>query len=74
MLNNSRLLLGVAIFLLFFGAAMPFLMVIHVVESTFFLNFLSYGAQILGLFLGVIGLGVYQVKRKKKDQNEDQYK
>lgn len=41
--------------LMVMGVALPFLMVIRVLESTFFLNFFSYGASISGLFLGSIG-------------------
>jgi hypothetical protein len=51
-------------FLMLAGAALPFLMVIHVLESTFFLNFFSFGAQVAGLFLGFIGSVMYiRVKR-----------
>ena len=31
-------------------------MVVNLVESTFLLNFLSYGASVLGLFLGIAGM------------------
>ena len=41
------------------GVILPFLIVIHLVPSTFFLNFLSYGASITGLFLGIIGASLY---------------
>jgi len=47
------------------GAVLPFLMVIHVVPSTFFLNFFSYGASLVGLFLGVIGASYY-IKNNRK--------
>ena len=45
--------------LVLFGAVAPFLMVIQVVESSFILNFLSYGASMVGLFLGLIGAALY---------------
>ena len=45
--------------LVLFGFVMPFLMVMKVVESSFILNFLSYGASVLGLFLGLIGAALY---------------
>jgi hypothetical protein len=41
------------------GAALPFLMVMRILESTFFLNFFSYGASMGGLFLGFIGASLY---------------
>jgi hypothetical protein len=47
------------------GAVLPFLMVIHILESTFFLNFFSYTASLVGLILGIIGSALY-FKLKKK--------
>lgn len=41
------------------GVVLPFLMVIHLIPSTFFLNFFSYGVSLTGLFLGVIGASRY---------------
>jgi hypothetical protein len=45
--------------LVLFGFVAPFLMVMRVVESSFILNFLSYGASVVGLFLGLIGAALY---------------
>jgi len=45
--------------LVLFGAVAPFLMVIQVVKSSLILNFLSYGASMVGLFLGLIGAALY---------------
>lgn len=53
---NPKFLLLVGFFLVLFGAAAPFLMVIGVLQSTFFLNFLSFGASVVGLFLGLLGV------------------
>ncbi|HEX7620980.1 MAG TPA: hypothetical protein VF359_07270 [Anaerolineales bacterium] len=47
------------------GAVLPFLMVLHVLESTFFLNFFSYVASLVGLILGIIGAAMY-IRIKKK--------
>jgi membrane associated rhomboid family serine protease len=41
------------------GCGLPFLMVIHVLASTFFLNFFSWSASVSGLFLGVIAIANY---------------
>jgi hypothetical protein len=41
------------------GAILPFLMVIHIIPSTFFLNFFAYGASLTGVFLGIIGASLY---------------
>jgi hypothetical protein len=56
----------IGLFLAVLGVVLPFLMVIHILKSTFFLNFLSYGASLVGLFLGVIGAANYMQSNKKQ--------
>jgi hypothetical protein len=68
MLNHPERLLAIAVFLLLFGCVTPFLMVSQVLESTFFLNFLSFGASVSGLFLGIIGIAMQRLRSKKKDE------
>jgi len=63
--EKPRALLFIALSLLLFGWVMPFLMVLHLVESTFFLNFLSWGASVGGLYLGVMAVAGL-VRRQKK--------
>ena len=63
--EKPRTLLFIALSLLLFGWVMPFLMVIHLVESTFFLNFLSWGASVGGLYLGVMAVAGL-VRRQNK--------
>ena len=72
MLEHPERLLLIAIILLLFGCIMPFLMVTQVVESTFFLNFLSFTASVGGLFLGIIGIAMQRLKTDKKKE-EDYY-
>jgi hypothetical protein len=53
-------------FLLSFGGVvLPFLMVLHILPSTFFLNFFSFGISMVGLFLGIIGASQYIQQRRK---------
>jgi hypothetical protein len=73
-LEYYKQLLVLAIFLLLFGCIMPFLMALRVVESTFFLNFLSFGASVLGLFLGIAGIAGAQTVQKSKSNRENPYK
>ena len=47
------------------GVVLPLLMVIHVIQSTFFINFVSYIASVVGLFLGVIGAASYIREHRK---------
>jgi hypothetical protein len=46
------------------GAALPFLMVIHVLESTLFLNFIAFMSQVAGLFMGTVGVIFYAGMKK----------
>jgi hypothetical protein len=57
-MQPGRLIL-IGFVLVLFGFVAPFLMVIRVVPSSFILNFLSYGASVVGLFLGLIGAALY---------------
>jgi hypothetical protein len=47
------------------GTVLPFLMLIHVITSTLFLNFFSVVCMISGLAMGIGGAGQY-VRRNKK--------
>ncbi|MFH1908870.1 MAG: hypothetical protein ABIL11_16065 [Chloroflexota bacterium] len=44
--------------LMLLGVIFPFLMVIHILESTFFLNFFSYTLSLLGMILGILGIAM----------------
>jgi hypothetical protein len=65
MMNSPRFLLSFGIFLMILGIVIPFLIVIKVLESTFFLNFLSWGASVAGLAFGTIGFAMYSRNRKE---------
>ena len=47
------------------GVVLPFLMIIKVLESTFFLNFFSWGTSVAGLALGTIGFAMVSKGRKE---------
>ena len=57
------MLIGIALMLA--GWVLPFLMVLQMLEASYPLVFLTYIAQISGLFLGIIGAAMY-VRLKKK--------
>ena len=52
--------------LMVMGVVFPFLMVIKVLESTFFLNFFSYAASLVGMMLGIVGTAYYARLRRRK--------
>ena len=64
MMNSPRFLLSLGVTLMLLGIILPFLMVIHLLESTFFLNFFSWGASVAGMALGTIGFALYSRGRK----------
>ncbi len=64
-MTNPRFLLAFGVLLMLLGIALPFLMVIHVLESTFFLSFFSWGASVAGLAFGTIGFAIYARGRKE---------
>lgn len=63
-MKNPGFLLLFGMTLMLAGIVLPFLMVIHVLESTFFLNFFSWGASVAGLAFGTIGFAMYARIRK----------
>ncbi len=65
MMNSPRFLLSLGIVLMLLGVILPFLMVIHMLASTFFLNFFSWGASVAGLAFGTIGFATYTRNRKE---------
>ncbi len=52
---DPKVLLGVGFLLVVAGFVLPMLMVLQIIPSTFFLNFFSYGASLVGLIMGMIG-------------------
>jgi len=52
-------IIAIGFVLVLFGFLGPFLMVIKVVEASFLLSFLSHGASVSGLLLGIIGAAMY---------------
>jgi hypothetical protein len=52
---HPRTIILVGFVLVLFGFLAPFLMVIKVIQASFVLGFVSYGASVAGLFLGTAG-------------------
>jgi hypothetical protein len=60
------ILIGFVMVLL--GAILPFLMVMQILTSTFFLNFFSYTVSVAGLFLGIAGCAFFVRHHRNKDR------
>lgn len=63
---SARRLLGVGFVMVLAGAALPFLMVIGVVQSSLFLGFVAYGNSVGGLFLGLLGAASLAADRREE--------
>lgn len=57
-------LLGVLI-----GFLIPFLTVLHIIESNLFLLFFSHAASVGGLFLGIISVAQAALKQRTNKHN-----
>ncbi len=60
---GTLMIVGVILMLVGFG--IPFLMLMGNIPSTFFLNFFAYGASLVGLIMGMLGIATYVRRRRK---------
>jgi hypothetical protein len=72
---DYRKIIFIGFLMVLFGFLVPFLMVIKVMEPSYFWGFLSYAVSVAGLFLGIIGSSLYvRVHRKPPEDQDDYYK
>lgn len=71
MLDHPVRLIWLSVGLMVLGVALPFLIVIKVIESTMFLNFVAFISQALGFILGYVALALYKGKQKNKRNDDD---
>ena len=57
-INPLRIIL-IGFLMVLFGAVVPFLTVLKLIEASFFWLFLSFAASVGGLILGLIGAAYY---------------
>jgi hypothetical protein len=60
-------LIVVGFILVMLAWVLPFLMLLHVIPSTFALDFFSYAAGLVGLFMGIIGAASYYSIHKRRN-------
>ncbi|NMC86690.1 MAG: hypothetical protein GYA58_15550 [Anaerolineaceae bacterium] len=60
--------IGLAMMIL--GIIFPILMIMQVLESTIFLNFLSFFLSLAGLIIGMAGTGLYAAIHRKTKKDE----
>ncbi len=67
MILKTKQFIIIAIILLAIGVILPLLMVVHVINSSFLLNFISYMSSVIGLFLGSLAVMTFvKIKRDKR--------
>jgi heme/copper-type cytochrome/quinol oxidase subunit 4 len=63
-MENPLKLIVIGFVLLIIGVVLPFLIVINLVESTLFLNFVAVACSIAGLTTGFMGITQYFRSRR----------
>jgi hypothetical protein len=63
---TPKWLMFIGFLCVFIGVVIPFLMVMGVLKSTLFLNFLSFIISLVGIVIGVIG-SAYYVRINRRD-------
>lgn len=69
--TKTRLYMTFGLILLLLGILLPFLMVIRVLQPTFFLIFFTTGASTVGLALGMVGLTRWSIQSNYKKPRLD---
>lgn len=68
--TEPKILLWVGAAMLVMGFILPLLMTSQVIPSTYFLNFLSFGFQLVGMVLSTIGsFSIVKVRMDKEKAN-----
>jgi hypothetical protein len=65
---NRLFVAGLALVLA--GAVLPFLMVIGVLPSSLWLNFVAYISSVAGLFLGILSAAAFVAVRRRGDEED----
>ena len=69
--TDPKILLWVGAGMLVLGFVLPLLMTTQVITSTFFLNFLSFGFQLVGMVLGTLGsFSIVKLRMDKEKANK----
>ena len=64
-LTTGRMI-TIGLVLMILGIVLPFLMVMDVIESTFFLNFFSYIISLVGMLVASVGAIVWGVSKRNE--------
>jgi hypothetical protein len=59
-------MVAIGLVLMILGIVLPFLMVLDVLESTFFLNFFSYIISLVGMLVASVGAIMWGVSKRNE--------
>ncbi|HPC05917.1 MAG TPA: hypothetical protein PLI60_04280 [Anaerolineaceae bacterium] len=59
-------MITIGLVLMILGIVLPFLMVMDVIESTFFLNFFSYIISLVGMLVASVGAIMWGVSKRNE--------
>lgn len=63
---SSTHMIVIGVILLLVGVILPLLMVVKIITSTYFLNFLAFACSLVGMVLGFLGL--FSMVRTRRDR------
>ena len=63
---SPRWMMIIGFALMVLGVILPILMIMKILESTFFLNLLSYMSSFFGVILGITGTIFYVVRNRNR--------
>ncbi len=74
---DPRLVILIGFLLVLSGFVLPLLMVMRIIPPNWILSFLSYGASVVGMMMGLVGAALWtrldmaQRRRDRSDQDWD---
>jgi hypothetical protein len=72
---DPRLVILIGFLLVLAGFVLPFLMVLRIIPPNWILSFLSYGASVAGVMLGLVGAALWtrldMARRRGKHSDRD---
>lgn len=63
---SSTHMIIIGVILLLVGVILPLLMVVKIITSTYFLNFLAFACSLVGMVLGFLGL--FSMVKTRRDR------
>jgi hypothetical protein len=71
---SGKQILAAGFVLVLFGMVVPWLMVLRIIQPTFLLSFVAFGASFLGLMFGLIGVSQIVQLRRHRDTRDESYR